>query len=180
MRAGLEERRISDGLELLYQEHGAALLAVLTRLTGGDAHQAADILQETAIRAWRHPEVRNAEGTWNRAWLLTVARRIAIDHIRAARVRVAEVGDEHLEERTARTEDAAQRVIDRIEVRAALASLPETSRRMLVGTYFEGRTVAEMAGALGIPEGTVKSRTFYAMMSLRKALILRGDQGTGL
>lgn len=179
MRAGSEERQISDGLGLLYQEHGAALLAALTRVTG-DAHQAADILQETAIRAWRHPEVRNAEGTWNRAWLLTVARRIAIDHLRAARIRVTEISDEHLEARTARVEDAAQRALDRLEVRAALASLPETSRRMLVGTYFEGRTVAEMAGALGIPEGTVKSRTFYAMKSLRKALIRRGYQGAGL
>ncbi|MFI5841751.1 sigma-70 family RNA polymerase sigma factor [Catenuloplanes sp. NPDC051500] len=180
MRAGSEERRISDGLELLYREHGAALMAALTRVTGGDVHQAADILQETAIRAWRHPEVRNAEGGWNRAWLLTVARRIAIDHLRAARVRVIEVSDDLLEARTARTEDAAQRAIDRLEVRAALASLPETSRRMLVATYFEGRTVAEMAGALGIPEGTVKSRTFYAMKSLRRALIKRGYHGTGL
>ncbi|WP_033344314.1 sigma-70 family RNA polymerase sigma factor [Catenuloplanes japonicus] len=170
MRAGSE---ISEGLELLYREHGAALMAALTRVTGGDVHQAADILQETAIRAWKHPEARNAEGTWNRAWLLTVARRIAIDHLRAARVRVTEVSDEHLEGR-ARVEDTAQRALDRMEVRAALASLPETSRRMLVGTYFEGRTVAEMAGVLGIPEGTVKSRTFYALKSLRRALLQRG------
>ncbi|MDR7275169.1 sigma-70 family RNA polymerase sigma factor [Catenuloplanes atrovinosus] len=169
MRAG-----ISDGLEDLYREHGAVLLATLTRVTGGDAHLAADVLQETAIRAWQHPEARNECGTWNRAWLITVARRIAIDHLRSARARTIAVADEHLEGRIARAEDEAPRMIDRLEVRAALASLSDSYRKIIVSTYFEGRTVAELAGALGIPEGTVKSRTFYALKSLRAALIRRG------
>ncbi|GAB7036412.1 sigma-70 family RNA polymerase sigma factor [Catenuloplanes niger JCM 9533] len=164
---------ISDGLENLYREHGTALMVTLTRVTG-DAHLAADLLQETAIRAWQHPDARNEAGTWNRAWLLTVARRIAIDHVRAARVRVVMVGDEHLESRAARVDDEARRTIDRMEVRAAIASLPDNSRKILVGAYFEGRSVAELAGSLGIPEGTVKSRTFYALKSLRTALIRRG------
>ena len=167
---------LDTGLAHLYREHGAALMAVLTRVTGGDVHLAADILQETAMRAWLHPEVRNEDGNWNRAWLVTVARRIAIDHLRAARVRVTEVGDEHVETRFARVEDETQRTVDRIEVRAALASLSEKSRTMLISTYFEGRTVAELAGALDIPEGTVKSRTYYALRSLRAVLIKRGHR----
>ncbi|MDP9795108.1 RNA polymerase sigma-70 factor (ECF subfamily) [Catenuloplanes nepalensis] len=164
---------ISDGLDNLYREHGAALMITLTRVTG-DPHLAADLLQETAIRAWQHPGARNEAGNWNRAWLVTVARRIAIDHLRAVRARVVTVGDEQLETRSARVEDEAPRALDRMEVRAALASLSDNSRKVIVGTYFEGRTVAELAGTLGIPEGTVKSRTFYAMKTLRAALIRRG------
>ena len=159
--------------ERLYQTHGAVLLSYLVRLTRGDRHRAEDILQETLVRAWRHPEARSANGEWTRAWLLTVARRIAIDHIRAAMSRPSELGDDRLDER-APVDDGIDRWVDRAEVRAALAELPERFRDVLIEIFYRDHSVAEAAETLGVPAGTVKSRTYYGLRALREALVERG------
>jgi RNA polymerase sigma-70 factor (ECF subfamily) len=52
----------------------------------------------------------------------------------------------------------------------ALARLSEPHRMVLVATYYEGRPAAEVAARLGVPEGTVRSRLFYALKALRLAL----------
>jgi RNA polymerase sigma-70 factor (ECF subfamily) len=161
-----------DAVQELYQAHGSVILSFLIRLTHGDRHRAEDMLQETLIRAWRHPEARTATGEWSRAWLFTVARRIAIDHARAARTRPGELSDERLAERPG--PDSIEPLMDRQEVRAAIAALPERLRSVLVEVYFRDRSIAEAAQVLGVPAGTVKSRTFYALEALRKELVARG------
>jgi RNA polymerase sigma-70 factor (ECF subfamily) len=56
------------------------------------------------------------------------------------------------------------------EVRHALEALPEDQRRVIEATFFEGRTHRDAAAYLGVPLGTVKSRTLTAMRRLRDAL----------
>jgi RNA polymerase sigma-70 factor, ECF subfamily len=164
----------------LYEAHGSVILNFLIGLNHGDRHRAEDMLQETLTRAWRHPEARTPTGEWSRAWLFTVARRIAIDHARAARSRPSELSDERLVDRPG-PDDSIESLADRQEVRAAIAALPERLRSVLIEVYFRDRPVAEAAQVLGIPAGTVKSRTFYALQALREELIARGfppDRGT--
>lgn len=167
------ERIPDEALRDLYEVHGSVILSFLVRLTRGDAHRAEDILQETFVRAWRHPEARSATGEWSRPWLFTVARRIAIDQARAALIRPGELSDERLGERP-HPDDGYERVVDRNEVHAALAALPDRLRDVLIEVYFRDHTIAEAAENLGIPGGTVKSRTFYALRALREELIGRG------
>lgn len=77
-------------IKSVYEEHGHALLAYATRLTG-DRAAAEDVVQETLIRAWRHSEVLvNGKGSV-RGWLLTVARNIITDRYRAKAARPPEV-----------------------------------------------------------------------------------------
>ncbi|MGI5182445.1 sigma-70 family RNA polymerase sigma factor [Dactylosporangium sp. CA-152071] len=164
----------SDGaLRELYDVHAPLLLGLLLRLCNGDRHRAEDLLQDTLIRAWRHPESRRPDGSWSRAWLFTVARRIAIDAVRAARTRPTELGTVRIDERPD-AGDLAQAVVDATGVREALAALPGRFQEVLVATYVHDRPIAEAAERLGVPPGTVKSRTFYALKALRVELLARG------
>ncbi len=73
-------------MRVLYNEHATALWRYALRLTG-DRARAEDVVQETLLRAWRHPEVTADEDRSARAWLFTVARNMIIDERRSARFR---------------------------------------------------------------------------------------------
>jgi len=167
--AGADDEAV---LRRLWDEHAGPLLAFVLRLTGGDRGRAEDVVQETLLQAWRHPEVLEPERGPVRPWLLTVARRVAIDHYRARQARPTEVGDESLAGLI--TEDGIDEALERWLVSDALASLAPAHREALLHTYYAGRTVSEAANVLGIPIGTVKSRVFYGLRALRLALEERG------
>src|SRR3954468_181626 len=74
-----------SALRALYEQHAAPLLAYAARLTGGDRGRAEDIVQETLLRAWRHPQALDPDRGPVRSWLFTVARNVAVDAHRARR-----------------------------------------------------------------------------------------------
>ena len=78
-------------LRALQDEHGDALFAHAVRLTGGDRQRAEDLVQETLLRAWRHPEALDPERGTVRSWLFITARNLAIDAWRRRETRVGEV-----------------------------------------------------------------------------------------
>ncbi|MET8555461.1 sigma-70 family RNA polymerase sigma factor [Streptomyces sp. NPDC004959] len=160
------ERELAE----LQRAHGHALFALLLRLSDGDRQRAEDLVQETFVRAWQHPEaLRRADYASVRPWLFTVGRRLAIDARRARRARPAEVG-EVLLDHAPPCADHADRSAAALDVREALRGLSPEHRDVLVEVYFRGASVAEAAAALGIPAGTVKSRAYYALRSLRNVL----------
>ena len=160
-------------LRTLFEEHASALLSFSLRLTHGDRHRAEDIVQETLLRAWRHPDALAQERGPLRPWLFTVARRIAIDAHRARAARPPEVSDDGLAA-VPTLDDQFENALESWLVADALAGLSATHREVLVETYFRDRSVSEAAHELGVPEGTVKSRTHYALQALRIALQERG------
>lgn len=150
----------------LFEEHGRAMLAYATRLTG-DRAMAEDVVQEALVRAWRHPDsLVNGKGSV-RGWLLTVVRNLITDQVRARRARPAEVAESPTTVAVER--DHADRVVDSMVVLAALDRLPAEHREVIEQMYLQGRTVNETAETLGIPPGTVKSRSHYALRALRDA-----------
>jgi RNA polymerase sigma-70 factor (ECF subfamily) len=157
-------------IRALYEEHGGALLAYATRLTG-DRATAEDVLQETLIRAWRHAESLTEASGSIRGWLFTVARNIVTDKMRAKAARPVEVAQSPTTVPVER--DHAEQVVDSIVALEALEHLSEEHRSVLVEIYFQGRSVAETAEVLGIPAGTVKSRSHNAMKNLRELLLGR-------
>ena len=157
-------------IRALYAEHGGALLRYALHLTGGDKQRAEDLVQETVVRAWRHPEALVDRPA--RPWLFAVARNLAVDAYRARQSRPPEVGQGALE--LVPTADDADRALESWAVAEALAALRPDHRRVLIETYYKGCSVAEAAATLGIPAGTVKSRTFYALKALKLALEERG------
>uniref|UniRef100_UPI001F2288C6 sigma-70 family RNA polymerase sigma factor n=1 Tax=Thermomonospora amylolytica TaxID=1411117 RepID=UPI001F2288C6 len=157
-------------MRALYAEHGGPLLGYALRLTQGDRQQAEDIVQETLLRAWRHPDALTGRPV--RPWLFTVARNLAVDAHRARQSRPPETGLS--EQAPLPAEDDLDRALESWTVAEALADLSPAHRAVILETYYRGRSVAEAARVLGIPPGTVKSRTYYALRALRLALEERG------
>jgi RNA polymerase sigma-70 factor (ECF subfamily) len=155
----------------LHDEHAAALWGFCLRLTGHDRAQAEDVLQETLLRAWRHHDVLEGSPGSLRGWLFTVARHIVIDEWRTSRHRHEIAVAEVPEQRRGTTEpDHTDELLLSWMVADALTSLSRDHREVLQECYFRGASVAEAARRLGIPEGTVKSRTHYALRALRLVL----------
>ncbi|MEV7005274.1 sigma-70 family RNA polymerase sigma factor [Streptosporangium sp. NPDC051022] len=153
----------------LFDEHGGPLYGYVLRLTG-DPGKAEDVVQETLLRAWRHPDALS--GRPIRAWLFKVARNLVVDQHRARKARPPEVGDEALA--VVPVDDELERAVESWAVAEALATLRSEHREVLAEVYYQGKSVKEAAEALGIPAGTVKSRTYYALRALKLALEERG------
>jgi RNA polymerase sigma-70 factor, ECF subfamily len=157
-----------ESIRALWHEHGTALTRFALKLTLGDRPRAEDIVQETLVRAWRHPEVACGDQKVIRPWLFTVTRHVAIDMWRA-RSRCEEVMDDQPTDRPDPAEPIEQ-AMTALDVRAALAQLSVEHRQVIVGMYYQGQSVNELAERLGIPEGTVKSRAYYGLRHLKRVM----------
>ena len=161
-------------MQKLHAEHAEALWGYCARLTGYDRTRAEDVAQETLLRAWRHLDVLDESHGSVRAWLFTVARNLVIDDWRSRRhhreVSVADVPD---------TEgvEVAEQLLQSWVVTEAVGRLSPDHRAVLLECYYRGHSVTEAARRLGVPEGTVKSRTHYALRALRLALEEMGVSG---
>jgi len=153
-------------MRVLYDEHAAALWRYVLRLTG-DAARAEDVVQETLLRAWRHPEVTYDADRSARAWLFTVARNLIIDERRSARWR-NETGTADVEAVADRAgPDEVDGALDRLLLSTAMRELSTDHRAVILRAYYQGHSVAQIADELQIAEGTVKSRLHYAVRALR-------------
>ena len=156
----------------IYREHAPALRRFIGR-TSVDQSRVDDVVQEAIMRVWRHaPEV-----TSMRAYLFQTTRNILIDMHRAAGRRVVEVAEDRDDDSHARIDPRAtnpaveiDRALDQILVEDALSRLQPDHREVVLALYYRRFTVVETAAALGIPAGTVKSRAYYAVRSLRAIL----------
>lgn len=162
-------------MQRLHEEHADALWSYCVRLTGHDRARAEDVAQETLLRAWRHLDVLDDGHGSVRAWLFTVARNLVIDDWRSQRhhreVSVADVPEVVV------GVDAAEQLVQGWVVTEAVGRLSPDHRAVLLECYYRGHSVAEAARRLGVPEGTVKSRTHYAVRALRLALEEMGVGG---
>jgi len=158
----------SEAMREVWELHGAALLRFALKLTLGDRQRAEDIVQETMVRAWRHPEVVGTGRRAIRSWLFTVTRHVAIDMWRA-RSRTDEIVTDDQTDVPDPAEPIEQ-VITALDVRAALGQLTPEHRQVIVEMYCHGRSVAEIAAGLHIPAGTVKSRAYYGLRQLRQVM----------
>ena len=153
-------------LRTLYRRYERRLYGFGLRLLG-DRGLAEELVQETFVRLWRSsPRFDPGRGTV-RALLFTIARRVAVDLRRrpSSRAFAAEVED--AEAFDARADD----VLLSVTVRDAMMSLSPAHREVLELIYDEDLRLADIATRLGLPLGTVKTRSFYALRALRIALL---------
>jgi RNA polymerase sigma-70 factor (ECF subfamily) len=172
---GVEEVRAvstdeAEALRALSDAHAAALRRFVIHLTGTSS-TADDIVQETLLRAWRTPKIMDQPAEGTRSWLFTVARNLVIDEFRSARRRHELTTDEP-PDRVER--DRTDALFETLLIEEALGALAYEHRAVIVHGYYGGRSTAEIAEVLGIPEGTVKSRMHYGLRALRLALQEKG------
>lgn len=157
-----------DGVRAAYAAHGPELFRFALRGLG-DVGAAQDVVQETFLRAWRAADRFDAGIASLRVWLFAIARTTMIDHVRASAVRPwdADVRETPIATAHADIEDHADRIVRSWVVQEALQRISEEHRTAIVETHLKERPHVDVAAELGIPVGTLRSRIFYGLKSLR-------------
>ncbi len=156
-------------MRLLFQANSRPLYRYLLRLTHGQPEAAEDLLQETMLRAWRRVAELPVEAESLRRWLFTVGRNLTIDAARARQARPTEISGEDVSGVPA-VDDFPDTLLERQVLHDALLQLTPEQRMVLVALYYRDASVAQTAAGIGIPEGTVRSRSFYALRTVREIL----------
>lgn len=152
----------------IVRTHRPGLIVFATRLVGGDIGRAEDVVQESFVRAWRQIDRLTPEYGSVSSWLRRVAYNVAMDGHRMRRVRPAEVELLHHDVPLRQDgPDGTEHVLAGMVVHDMLKSIWPEHRAVLEEVYLKDQTAAEAAEALGIPVGTVKSRMYYALRTLR-------------
>jgi RNA polymerase sigma-70 factor, ECF subfamily len=133
-------------------------------------------VHDAFLALWRAPEAYDPARGPFRSFFLALVHHRAVDTVRREdRLRKRTERASNLE--PVRGEDVAEDVVEesflsvrRLEVREALQTLPAEQRQVLEMAYFQGKTQVSIAEELGIPLGTVKTRTLAAMRKLRREL----------
>ena len=155
-------------MRVIYRTYGPELYGFAVNALGDRGH-AEELVQEVFTRVWRHADSYDAERASFRTWLYGIARNAIIDLKRRQAVRPALAVHQEEEER-ASGEDSFEQALLRWQVNAALDRLTPEHRQVIRLAHFQGLTLREIAERTGIPLGTVKSRTSYALRGLRLAL----------
>lgn len=184
-------RAVVDGSEsalaALYDRHGSAIFALVLRLSG-DRATAEEVVQETFLVLWDRAERFDPGVASLATWLRTIARNRTLDRFRATARRPRLVSLEPAAEGPGRLEalgvgelvavgssgeDPLELTVaseQRAAVAAAVATMPDDERTVIIMAYQQDLTQVEIAERLGWPLGTVKTRTRRALRRLREAL----------
>lgn len=164
-----------EAFEALYRRYAATAYGLARRVAVQEA-LAQEVVQEAFLALWRTPEAYDPSRGTFRSFFLSLVHHRAVDTVRREeRLRRRAERASNLEPSTG--EDVAEDVVDQADlahrrkrVLEALAGLPSEQRTVLEMAYFGGTTQARIAEELGIPIGTVKTRTLAALRKLRRAL----------
>jgi RNA polymerase sigma-70 factor (ECF subfamily) len=160
-----------DALAALYQRHGATLLALAYRLLR-DKQESEDLIHDVFLEAWQHCAEYSEARSSVRGWLMLRTRSRSLDRLRSrTRRRDATARSENVEP----AREPSHKLSDGHRLPGALAQMPVTQQDVIVLSYFEGLSTLEISSRLGIPTGTVKSRTHAAIAALRHALGVADD-----
>ncbi len=166
-------------MEALYDRLSRQAFGLAYRILG-DGPAAEDVVQEAFLTVWRQADRLNAARGKLPSFVMTVVHHKAIDSLRARKGQAARqlpVDSALPDESSPDLSDRAARTFARQAVSESMLALPEEQRQPIQMAYFEGLTHVEIAGALRLPLGTVKSRLRLGLEKMRTAL--KGLEGEG-
>jgi RNA polymerase sigma-70 factor (ECF subfamily) len=167
-------RRDETAFAELYDRFAQPVFSLVVRVVRSRA-EAEEILQEAFWQVWEHAPNFRAELGSAFGWVVTIARRKAIDRLRSnlrhlQRIEEAKAHREDDEFEAPAGPQALAADERGLAVRAALARLGREERRAIVLAFFDGLTHEEIAAALSAPVGTIKARIRRGMLKLKPAL----------
>lgn len=151
--------------EVLYDQYAPALYGVILKILQQDTASAQDSLQDSFVKIWKNISLYDSSKGSIFTWMLTIARRTALDKLDSIRNKKIQnldspVNIEHVQFHTHSS-------IDGIGVKELVNKLQPDHQILISLAYFQGYTQEEIAQKLTMPLGTVKTKTRAAMQELR-------------
>ena len=166
--------RDSQALAMFYRRRGGLVYSLLIRMLGNEM-EAQEATQDTFINIWRRAERYDARRSAPLAWVIMIARGLAMDRLRARSRRHAsyaaferEVASLEIENRTTERHTARDELASACAT--ALNNLPDEQAHALQLAFLRGWTHEEIATAVGEPLGTIKARIRRGLLALRKVM----------
>jgi len=156
-------KKEDEGFGYLYEHYSGALYGVIRQIVG-DAELSNDVLQESFVNIWRRIETYDETKGRLFTWMLNIARNAAIDKTRSK-------GFQQSQRQIPLDGEAIQPTvrpgIDDYGLKKLILKLKDEQRLLIDLSYFQGYTHEQIASALHIPLGTVKTRIRSALNQLR-------------
>jgi RNA polymerase sigma-70 factor (ECF subfamily) len=167
----LTARGDREAFSRLYDMYSTVAYSLAVRIVR-DRDLAADVVQDAFVTVWNQAATFTASRGQPSSWILTLTHHKAVDMVRREQRRRTEPleGAGEIADSAPAVEEAAWQGVAREQVREAMQKLPDPHREVLELAYFAGFSQSELAERLSLPIGTVKSRTFAAMTTLRQLL----------
>jgi RNA polymerase sigma-70 factor (ECF subfamily) len=169
----------TEAFDALYRELSAPVYRTVLSVLRNPA-QAEEVAQDVLLEVWRtagrfDPARGSAEG-----WVLTMARRRAIDRVRSAVADTArERQDGGIPKAWDQVSEAVQEILDRERLSYSLDKLSGPQRQVIMLAFYGGHTYTEVAAILGLAVGTVKSRIRAGLTMMRETMHARLATGAG-
>jgi RNA polymerase sigma-70 factor (ECF subfamily) len=161
------ERRDQSAFAALFDYYSPRVKAYLKRLGTSDG-MAEEVAQEAMLTVWRKAEAYDRHKATVGTWIFTIARNLRTDMWRRERHRDLDPTDPRISPEPAVMPDReVEAAREEAQVRAALKSLPDVQTKIIALAFYEGKSHGDIAAALSIPLGTVKSRMRLAFLKLR-------------
>ena len=168
----LVARGDGEAFEVLYDRHASAVYGMVRQVLR-DPAQSEEVTQEVLVEAWRTAARFDESRGSVRAWLITMARRRAIDRVRAVQAAGSREVRAASANHTPEFDHVSEAVETRLEqerVRRCLGGLTRLQRESIELAYYGGYTQREVSDLLGTPLGTVKTRLRDGLIRLRDCI----------
>ncbi len=153
----------------IYDRYSAALYGIVLKVVKEET-RAEEVLQDAFVKIWKSIHTYDPSKGRPFTWMLNIARNTAIDMVRTAEFRMSG-SIQGLDKHVYRSgSDDTRQGLDHIGVDRVLEKMPVEHRELIDMAYYQGYTQQEISDRIGLPLGTVKSRTRAALSYLRTAL----------